>query len=105
MAFRLNGERIAVDPDPQEEVTESGLFVPESGQDILRYGTVTHIGSSRVSEFTGQPLPIWVSEGDRIFFHRHSGVVLTIDGHEHLILTPNEVYGVVDVENPGVDEA
>ena len=94
MGFKLLEDRIAVLPDKVESKTASGIFVPETEQ-ILRYGTVSSVGFGHHSEQSGEVIPIDVNEGDRIFFHMHSGQPLTIEGTEYIIISPREIIGVV----------
>lgn len=96
MSFTLLDNRIAVTDDPSEEKTESGLFVPESGQEVLKYGTVVKVGSGRRSDTTGELIPIDVAEGAKVFYHRASGQPLKIEGTDYRILGPTEIIGVVD---------
>ena len=94
MTFRLLEDRIAVIADEISETTVSGIIVPESGQEILRYGTVALVGVGRRSEQSGELVPIDISEGDRVFFHRASGQPMEIEGMEYVVLAPREVIGV-----------
>jgi chaperonin GroES len=96
MSFRLLDERVAVIADPLEEQTDSGLFVPESGQSPLRYGVVAKIGSGRRSEHTGEPVPMDVQPGDKVFFPRLAGQPLKVEDVEYVFLSPREIMGVVD---------
>lgn len=94
MPFRLNDDRVAVLADAVSEVTETGLFVPDSGQNPLRYGVVAVVGSGRRAD-TGR-VPIDFLVGERVFFHKHSGQPMEIEGLEYVVLAPAEIIGVVD---------
>ncbi len=97
MTFKLMGERIAVEADPVKDTTEFGLVIPEgsSGEDVLRYGTVAVVGIGRRSE-AGELVPIDVTVGDRIFFHKHAGMPLKIEDVEYVFLSPSEIVGIED---------
>lgn len=98
MVFRLSEDRIAVLADEVKETTASGLVVPDSGQDPLRYGTVMIIGVGHRSEQTGNVIPLDFLVGDRVFFHRASGQPMEIEGVEYVILSPREIIGVTEVQ-------
>jgi chaperonin GroES len=99
MPFRLNDDRVAVLADAVSEVTETGLFVPDSGQNPLRYGVVAVVGSGRRAD-TGR-VPIDFLVGERVFFHKHSGQPMEIEGLEYVVLAPAEIIGVVqDIKGP-----
>ena len=96
MSFHLLHDRVAVLPDEVAETTESGLILSESAQSPLRFGTITHVGTGHTSDYTGEPVQIWLAAGARVFYHRHSGQTLEIEGTEYVILAPNEVIGWLD---------
>jgi chaperonin GroES len=95
MAFSLKGNRIAVDAEPVNTKTESGLELPDS---VLtnepRYGTVVAVGTGNRSDMTGELVAPDITVGDRVFFHRMSGEKWKIDGTEYLVLGANEIIGV-----------
>ena len=94
MAFELLEERVAVIADPEEEVSESGLYLPDSGREVLRYGTVAVVGHGRATETAEWIVPD-VDVDDRVFFNRASGSTLTIEGTEYLILAAREIVGII----------
>lgn len=97
MAFRLLGERIAVIADEVDDKTDFGLIIPEgsSGEALLRYGTVAVVSIGRRSE-AGNLVPIDIEKGDRVFFHKLSGVPMKLDGTEYVFLSPSEIVGIDD---------
>lgn len=96
MSFRLLDERIAVLPEKVEERSASGLHLPDSAQEPIVYGTVSHVGAGRRSESTGEVLPIDVEIGDRVFYHRASGGVLKVEGTDYTILGPRDIIGIAE---------
>lgn len=99
MTFQLHGDQIAIDADPIESKTESGLHIPEnSGIDNRkpRYGTVVNVGTGRYCDATGETIPLDFVEGQRVFFHRAHDNVLEIENQELLILRTHEIWGVED---------
>ena len=98
MTFRLLEDRVAVIADEIKETTESGLvLLPDSAaQEPIRYGTVHAVGEGHKSDYTGVCVHPGVIEGDRVFFNRHSGSTLEIDGTEYLFLNKSEIIGIAD---------
>ena len=97
MAFTLLEDRVAVLADEVSEMNEAGLYVPESGGEVIRYGTVHSVGVGRISEH-GERIYPDVEVGDRVFFNRYSGSPITVDGTEYLFLATREIIGVI-IEN------
>jgi len=93
MSFSLNDDRVAVIADEVSETTEAGLFVPDSGQNPLRFGTVAVVGNGRRGDLGRVPLDFEVD--DRVFFHKHSGQPMEIMGTLYVILAPAEIIGTV----------
>lgn len=93
MAFTLNDDRVAVLADEVKETTDAGLFVPDSGQNPLRYGTVMVVGSGRRADHGRVPIDFEV--GERVFFHRHSGQLMEIEDVTYVVLAPAEIIGTV----------
>lgn len=95
--IHLLHDRVAVIADEVVTTTPSGLHIPEdsSAQEILRYGKVAIVGTGRVSE-SGQRVPIDVTVGQRVFWHKFSGQPLTFDGQEYIFLGSGDIIGVDD---------
>ena len=96
VGFKLLDERVAILADEVAETNAAGLYVLESGQELLRYGTVAAVGIGRRSEHTGELVPADVAVGDRVFFHRMSGQPLKVEDTEYIFLSPREIIGVVE---------
>ena len=98
--MRLHHERVAVVADPVSEVSKGGIHLPtESGQEIWLFGVVAMVGSGRRSELTGELIPIDLEVGDRVWFHRHSGVPIELQDQKYIILAPQEIHGVLDKDD------
>ena len=100
MAFTLKGDRVAVDADPIESKTASGLHIPEGAEDMQepRYGTVVAVGEGHHSEFTGELVPVGLDVGTQVFFHKRVGETWKFDGTEVLVLGKEQILGVVETE-------
>ena len=98
MSFRLLEDRVAILADEVKDTTESGIvLLPDSAaQEPIRYGTVAAVGEGHKSEYTGICVSPGVNPGDRVFFNRHSGSTLEIEGVEYLFLNKSEIIGISD---------
>ena len=67
MSFRLQGDRVTVLVDKDEETTASGLHIPGGEAKAFKYGTVTAIGPGPVSMYSGEHIPLELAVGDRAF--------------------------------------
>ena len=97
MSFKILHDRVAIIRDDKntEEKTKSGLFVTESAQNPIHFGTVTHVGLGRVSEISKERIELDVAVGDRVFYPRAAGRDFKVDGVDYLLLTSEEIVGVI----------
>lgn len=94
MAFNILHDRVVVVPEKVEERSlSSGLVLIDEG--YIQFGTITHVGPGRVSELNGEQLHLDLKEGDRVFFPRAAGRPFTVDGTDYLLLTHEELVGVM----------
>jgi chaperonin GroES len=80
----------------EEETTSSGgIVLPDSATEKPSQGEVLAVGPGKVNE-NGDVRPMDVKAGDKIIFGQYSGSTVKIDGEELLILSENEIFGVLE---------
>ena len=93
MNFRPMFDRVVVQQDDGEIRTSSGFFIPDSLVDKTT-GVVLAVGPGRTNE-KGVLIPLTVSAGDRIVFTGGAGVRVRVEGLDLLILTEDDIVGVM----------
>jgi chaperonin GroES len=88
-------DRIVVRPGKSEETTASGLVIPDTAKEKPQQGEVLAVGPGRVSEQTGQTLPLNISVGDTVVYSKYGGTEITIEGEDLLILSSRDVLAVL----------
>ena len=88
------GDRLVVDPQEKEEVTASGLVLPETAKEKPQQGTVVAIGPGRRDD-DGDRIPMDVAEGDTVLYAKYAGTEIKIDGKKVLILKESDVLAIV----------
>lgn len=86
LQIRPLGDRLVVKPDPKQEMTESGIYLPDQAQEKPLVGTVKATGPGLVATE--------LKTGDRVLFGKYSGTEVKLDGESYLIVRENEVLGV-----------
>jgi chaperonin GroES len=86
-------DRIIVAPQTAEQVTKSGIFIPDSAQEKPQTGTVLVVGPGRVTE-DGKNVPMSVKEGDVVIYAKYGGTELKVDGAEFLIIRESDVLAI-----------
>ena len=92
--IRPVGDRVVVKPAAKEEVTKSGIVIPDTAKQKPQEGTVIAIGSGRLLD-NGDRAPIDVREGDRILFAKYGGTEFKLDGEEYLVLKENDILAII----------
>ena len=96
MASKLRplGDRIVVRPEAKEEVTRSGIVLPDTAKEKPQEGTIVAIGPGRVLD-SGQRLAMEVKAGDKVLYAKYAGSEVKVDGEELLILRESDVLAIV----------
>ena len=92
--IRPVGDRVVVKPSAKEEITKSGIVIPDTAKEKPQEGTVVAVGSGRLLD-NGDRAPIDVREGDRILFAKYGGTEFKLDGEEYLVLKENDILAII----------
>ncbi|MBI3961055.1 MAG: co-chaperone GroES [Chloroflexi bacterium] len=95
MNLRPLGDRMVVKPIEQEEVTSSGIYLPETAKEKPQQGNVISVGPGARDE-DGKRIVMDISVGDVVLYARYSGTTIKLDGKEYLILKENDVLAIVE---------
>lgn len=68
--------KILVRPDDGETKTESGVIIPDLGNELQKKGTVVSVGPD------APRITMVVKEGDRILYSQHAGEPIDIEDKE-----------------------
>jgi len=91
MDLKPLGDRVIVEVLDEEEVTYSGIVLPDTAKEKSQKGKVLAVGDGRVSEATGTRIPLEVSEGDEVLYSKYGGSEITVDGEDLLVLRESDV--------------
>ncbi len=96
MKVRPLGDKILVKRAEAQDKTDSGIYLPESAKDQPKEGKVVALGSGILNKETGKYMPFTVSKGDRVIFSSYSGTEVKIGDDELLILSEDDVLGIIE---------
>jgi chaperonin GroES len=94
-------DRIVVRPSESEEMTPSGLVIPDTAKEKPQQGEVLAVGPGRRSDTTGELIPMDVATGDTVVYSKYGGTEIVIEGEDLLILTSRDVLAKVAVAKGG----
>jgi chaperonin GroES len=92
--IRPIGDRVVVKPAAKEEVTKSGIVIPDTAKEKPQEGTVIAVGNGRLLD-NGDRAVVDVREGDRVLFAKYGGTEFKLDGEEYLVLKENDILAIV----------
>lgn len=82
--FEPLGDGVLIKPIEQEEVTASGLVLPDTAKEKPQEGKIISVGPGRLSE-DGKRVAMEVKKGDKVLFRKYSGTEVK-DGEEELLI-------------------
>ena len=91
------GDRVVVEPIEQEDMTASGIVLPETAKEKPQKGTVLAVGPGGRDE-SGKRILLDVSVGDTVLFAKYAGTEFKVDGKKLLILKESDLLAVVEPE-------
>jgi len=97
MALKLKplGSRLVVEPIEQEDVTSSGIVLPETAKEKPQKGKVLSIGPGDRDD-EGKRLPMDVKKGDTVLYAKYSGTEIKMDQKKLLIIKESDVLAIVE---------
>jgi chaperonin GroES len=97
MAINLKplGDRVVVEPIEQEELTPSGLVLPETAKEKPQRGVVLAAGPGARDE-GGKRLGLDVTVGETVLFAKYAGTEFKVDGKKLLILKESDLLAIVE---------
>ena len=93
--LRPLGDRVVVQPSPREEMTKSGIVLPDTAKEKPQEGTVIAVGPGRTLD-DGKREAIDVSAGQRVLYAKYAGTEFKIEGDEYLIISQKDILAVVE---------
>ena len=95
MKIRPLGEKILIKRVEAEGKTDSGIYLPESAKEKPQHAKVLAVGDGRLLDNGGRA-PFQVKKGDTVLIGKWGGTEVKIGEDEMLVLSEDEVLGIVD---------
>ncbi len=89
------GDRLLVEPHEQEEMTASGIVLPETAKEKPQKGTVLSVGPGARDD-EGKRIAMDVSVGDTVLFAKYAGTEIKQDGTKYLIMRESDILAILD---------
>lgn len=89
MKVKPLSDRVLVEPNPAEEKTAGGLYIPDTAKEKPLAGKVVAVGPG-TSE-----IKMEVKTGDKVLYGKYAGTEITIEGKEYLIMRQSDILAVI----------
>ena len=87
-------DRVVIRPAQREEVTASGVILPDTATEKPQRGTVLAVGPGTRND-DGTRTPLEVSEGAEVLYAKYAGTEVKVAGEDLLIVRGSDILAVV----------
>ena len=94
MNLKPLGDRLIVEVLDEEDVTSSGIVLPDTAKEKPQRGRVLAVGPGSRDD-NGKFVPLDLAEGDEIVFSKYGGTEIKVGVDEYLILRESDVLAKV----------
>lgn len=95
--LRPIGDHVLVKPSSKEEVTKSGIVLPDTAQQKPHEGEVLAVGSGKYTDGTLVSFAdMGIKVGDVVMFTKYGPTEIEVDGEELYILESHDLLGVIE---------
>ncbi len=92
--LRPLGDRVVIQPTPREEMTKSGIVLPDTAKEKPQEGTILSAGPGRLND-DGKREPMDVKEGDKVLYAKYAGTEFKVDEQDLLIVSQKDILAIV----------
>ncbi len=89
MNIKPLADRVVILPAPAEEVTVSGIIIPDAAKEKPLKGKVMAAGDGTKDE------KMELKEGDEVLYGKYAGTEVEFDGEKYLIMRQSDVLAVI----------
>ena len=93
--LRPLGDRVVIEPTPREDMTKSGIVLPDTAKEKPQEGKVIAVGPGKILD-DGKREAIDVKNGDKVLYAKYAGTEFKLDGEELLIVSQKDILAIVE---------
>jgi chaperonin GroES len=84
-------DHIVLQAVEQEEVTSSGLVIPDSAKERPQHGNVIAVGPGKTAD-SGEKITMdELKAGDRVLYQKYTGQEVTVDSEDYIVIRFQDV--------------
>ena len=89
MNIKPLSDRVVILPNPAEEKTAGGLFIPDTAKEKPLMGTVKAVGPGTAE------IKMEVAVGDVVMYGKYAGTEIEVDGVSYLIMKQADIMAIL----------
>jgi chaperonin GroES len=89
------GDRVVVKPQAREEMTKSGIYLPDTAKEKPQEGEIIAVGTGRVTD-DGKTLPMTLKVGDKVLYAKYAGTEFKQGEDELLICSEKDILAILE---------
>ena len=93
--LRPLSDRVVIEPTAHEEMTKSGLVIPDTAKEKPQEGTVIAVGPGRTLD-DGKREQLDLKNGDKVLYAKYAGTEFKLDGTELLIVSAKDILATIE---------
>jgi len=88
-------DRVVVEPLQEEQMTATGVYLPDTAQERPMKGSVIAVGPGRLDE-NGKRVPPEVKVGDTVLYAKYAGTEVKLGDKELLVLKETDILAIIE---------
>jgi chaperonin GroES len=88
------GDRVVVKPTPREEMTKSGIVLPDTAKEKPQEGEILAVGPGAFDN-DGKRMAMDVRVGQKVLYGKYAGTEFKIEDDELLIVSQKDILAIV----------
>ena len=89
MSVKPLSDRVVILPNPAEEKTAGGLFIPDTAKEKPLVGKVVAVGPGT------KDITMEVKVGDQVLYGKYAGQEIQVEGVDYLIMKQSDILAII----------
>lgn len=89
------GSRVVIKALDREEVTKTGIFIPDTAKEKPQEGKVLAVGPGGLDK-NGNKVAMTLKEGDKVLYQKYAGTEFKLDGEELLVISQEDILALIE---------
>lgn len=87
------GDRVLIKLGEAEEITKSGIVIPDTSKEAPAEGEVVALGNGKIKD--GKSHNFSVKVGDKVLYSKYAGDEIKFEGIDYKIMREEDVLGIL----------